>query len=598
MNMDESGCPSFRKDSPSKMAHGDDSFGVPRRPPPAGGPYGDAAPYPLEKAYPAQEAETLFPSYPLKEPAFHCEPSERARWEPPAAYTSALPDNPYNQQGRNYFDGDVRDYPTEGERGRQQDSPELFQEPGRASCYGGQQEPRTPEFYGPPTTSLSHEQPGAHLSGEGNYGAFRSREPSSMAVPIASTHTTLLDHCRTNGGRGRVSIPHDDVRQRALQGHRTADLLKTPCDHDFFHRRRLPPSVAACMQPAGKEVDWSERSMFRKSIPSVIFSSEQVADRLRQTPPSQRLKEEERMRTAEQGNRSNRSERVQCLLQQSAMPDGTISKLPLFTAQVKDCSYDSSLLLNGGRHYKKLFPARSAIDGVSPLLQSTAQEETGPGLTSKSRAAHSQDSSQLRSILTQEIPPANGELKGQRPCFRSSSLVAAKNPQRWGVNVFAYDLPPPRRQFQASLRDHLDSNLVPDHSSDDITHCKTIQASVLRPSLDMSTLTPLKDVPQKGVAMRGREADSVHLDACLIPVLADEVQGRRAPGTLRQDESSLRSDFVPVKEATYRHKRHILAAHDHLQVDMVPDTEERHRRQRPAPAFCRAPSIPLGMTWA
>ncbi|PHJ15502.1 hypothetical protein CSUI_010686 [Cystoisospora suis] len=396
----------------------------------------------------------------------------------------------------------------------------------------------------------------------------------------------------------RSSHVREGLRQKALSGGRTADLLRTPFDYDIFHRARLPPSVGARIAPAGKETDWGEQKLLRTVPPSAVHTSYQMAERLGRDVRVATKNAEERRQSVGSGNRRNLSGRLESLLR-GPSDSGLAGETPLFAAKAYK-TVDSTLLSRNGRPIKKLFPSRATVDSVSPLLRNSADSDYPAKFyaeRTRSKGAHRRDSEDLRSIVAHQYCTPQ-ELSGpeiRKACFRSSPVVATKNPYRWGVDVFSYQLPPPRRLRQSALRDHLDSTLVPEHSSDELDPRRKTATPALRGSLETSSLTPMgKATSLASGVPRARSAVACDgsLDSTLVP-RKDDHQGRGVRPRPEKAGGHLRPDFIPAMDERQRCKRFV-STRDHLQRDLVPSTSPVIRNQKRCSSVARATTLQMG----
>ncbi|CBZ54554.1 conserved hypothetical protein [Neospora caninum Liverpool] len=563
---------SFPKD-PSTMYYGDTSSGVAQRSPSTPGLYSQSRAFPSGRGFPKQTDETALPDYPLKEHAFHHDVSpvdEKSQWAGRTSYDKpASMEKDSCHHGR-YFGADLDPKSQEGGCWKMQPSLSSHSaeyESGKADCYD-RRSLRPDEHM-----SLSWNQ-----AEGGNHGSlpFLGNPPFEGNSYVRSP-TMQINDSQLQTMKGRDPFAQDAVRQRALQGHRTANLLSV-CYHGTctYMRERTREYI---IQPAGKEIDWSEKKLFRKALPSSIFASDQVAERLRQTLPPPGT-EAERRPKSDYGNRRNWSQ---------------IENAPIYTAKVEERSFDSSLLYHGCRHLKRQSALGYVPDEVASLLRCSVEPEKGERtvVPSRSSLTSQHDSAQLRRILSHEpeLELDAEDYGNQRPCFRKSPFLTSKNPYRWGVSVFGYDRSPPRRNRMYALRDHLDSKLVPSHSTDDATHIRLRNAPLLPGSLHMSKLVPVKDFPSTSAYRTRRDRGS--LDASLVPLDGGgQERVRRRP--ISRPDRSLQENFVPVHDVVSRHKRFLRKDRDSLQANMVPGIKEPTRRLKRASSLCRPSSVARG----
>ncbi|EPT26743.1 hypothetical protein TGPRC2_235380 [Toxoplasma gondii TgCatPRC2] len=560
---------------PSTVTYGDASVGVVHHPLPAAGMYRQPCAFPHGSGFSKQSNETAFPDYPSTEHVAqrYVPPmDDKRQWAGHTSYYAPATMEQRGYQDARYFGAELMPKSQGGEN--PQNHPIM---PSEAAEYG----PRKPDCGR--LIAAPHEGQVNNLSQvDGRIcGTLPVIDNQSFQVePCFRAPTIATGIPRLQTMKGRDAFAQDATRQRALQGHRTADLLKTPFDYDLFHRTRLPPSAGASIQAAGKEIDWSEKKLFRKAVVSTVFASDQVAERLRQDLPSPNTRDGQRT-NADHGNRRNWSENIESLLRQATPVESSAENDPIFTAKVEERSFDSSLLYHGCRHLKKRSAFGHTPDAVAQLLRSSAEAGKGerPLVPSRPSRPSQHDSTQLKRVLSYH-PDPEADSKGcfeQRARLRRSQLVTAKNSCRWGVNVFGYDLSPPRRNRLYALRDHLDSKLVPNQSTDDATHIKPRHTNVLSTSLHMSKLVPVTDLsPRPSFRYH---ADTGSLDATLLPVDAvpQERIGRRL---ISPPESSLQSNFVPSHEEVGRHKRFLVNSRDSLQGNMIPIVKECTRRRK------------------
>lgn len=135
----------------------------------------------------------------------------------------------------------------------------------------------------------------------------------------------------------------------------------------------------------------------------------------------------------------------------------------------------------------------------------------------------------------------NNVPEGKRSCKKMSSYSLEKNPYKWGVDVFTYNLPEPRKTQR--FEDNLSPNLVPNISSDSLIPKKKFYYNT---QLD-STLCPIKDDHEN---IHSKKTSIIHestLDTNYVP---KNYENLRSMFVKIDIPSNLNSDLIPFVEDT------------------------------------------------
>lgn len=133
----------------------------------------------------------------------------------------------------------------------------------------------------------------------------------------------------------------------------------------------------------------------------------------------------------------------------------------------------------------------------------------------------------------------NNVAEGKRSCKKMSSYSLEKNPYKWGVDVFTYNLPPPRKTQR--FEDNLSPNLIPNTSSDSIVPKKKFFYDT---QLDV-TLCPIKDDHAKIYCKKSLGIHESTLDANYVP---KNIENIKSMFTKREIPGHLNTDLIPFVE--------------------------------------------------
>lgn len=133
----------------------------------------------------------------------------------------------------------------------------------------------------------------------------------------------------------------------------------------------------------------------------------------------------------------------------------------------------------------------------------------------------------------------NNVPEGKRSCKKMSSYSLEKNPYKWGVDVFTYNLPPPRKTQR--FEDNLSPNLIPNTSSDSIMPKKKFFYDT---QLDVA-LCPIKDDHAKIYSKKSLGIHESTLDVNYVP---KNIENIKSMFTKRDIPGHLNTDLIPFVE--------------------------------------------------
>ncbi|CDJ39526.1 hypothetical protein, conserved [Eimeria tenella] len=238
--------------------------------------------------------------------------------------------------------------------------------------------------------------------------------------------------------------------------------------------------------------------------------------------------------------------------------------------------------LSGKQNIGEILEHRFVHTGLSDPT-----ENNEPHIGGKAQSRLSRDSHDIRGIIHHSYLSGDPTSLVHR---RTSHVHAAENPCRWGVDVFNYQLPEPRKLRGIATEENLGANLVPKRSLDERSNSGKTSSCTTRSHfqghLEPSTLCPVERSTQKfsqGKRKTTTETDS--LDQTCTPFREETFRSIRGPGATRL-QSHLHNGLVPSAEPESSRKRCSELWHTgSLQRDLTPQAhmEERSgRRQHPA----------------
>lgn len=133
----------------------------------------------------------------------------------------------------------------------------------------------------------------------------------------------------------------------------------------------------------------------------------------------------------------------------------------------------------------------------------------------------------------------NNVPEGKRSCKKMSSYSLEKNPYKWGVDVFTYNLPPPRRTQR--FEDNLSPNLVPNTCDEVIIPRKKYFYDT---QLDV-TLCPIRDDHAKIKCKKTLAAHESTLDINYVPKNTEHI---KSMFTKIDVPGQLNTDLIPFAE--------------------------------------------------